>query len=298
MVGSSIVRKLREGGYGNVITRTSDELDLRNQSKVSRFFEEEHPDYVFLAAARVGGIAANSADPAGFLYDNAMISLNVIQSAYQAEVSKLLFLGSSCIYPRMAEQPLKEESLLTGALEPTNEGYAVAKIVGLKYCEYLNVTRGARFISAMPCNIYGCGDNYDAASSHVIAGMLRRFHEAKESGALQVPVWGSGKAYREFMYVDDLADACIFLMDNYEEPGFVNVGSGVDITIAQLAGIVASTIGFEGEIVFDRTKPEGTPRKLLDVSKLESLGWRCSVGLEEGLRLAYEDFLERHARSE
>lgn len=298
MVGSSIVRKLREGGYGNVITRTSDELDLRNQSKVSRFFEEEHPDYVFLAAARVGGIAANSADPAGFLYDNAMISLNVIQSAYRAEVSKLLFLGSSCIYPRMAEQPLREESLLTGALEPTNEGYALAKIMGLKYCEYLNVTRGVRFISAMPCNIYGHGDNYDAASSHVIASMLRRFHEAKKSGALQVPVWGSGKAYREFMYVDDLADACIFLMDNYEEPGFVNVGSGVDVTIAQLAGLVASTVGYEGEIVFDKTKPEGMLRKLLDVSGLESLGWRCSVGLEKGLRLAYEDFLERHAHSE
>lgn len=298
MVGSSIVRKLREGGYGNVITRTSDELDLRNQSKVGRFFEEEHPDYVFLAAARVGGIAANSADPAGFLYDNAMISLNVIQSAYRAEVSKLLFLGSSCIYPRMAEQPLREESLLTGALEPTNEGYALAKIMGLKYCEYLNVTRGVRFISAMPCNIYGRGDNYDAASSHVIASMLRRFHEAKKSGALQVSVWGSGKAYREFMYVDDLADACIFLMDNYEEPGFVNVGSGVDVAIAQLAGLVASTVGYEGEIVFDRTKPEGMLRKLLDVSGLESLGWRCSVGLEEGLRLAYEDFLERHAHSE
>lgn len=298
MVGSSIVRKLREGGYGNVITRTSDELDLRNQSKVSRFFEDEHPDFVFLAAARVGGIAANSADPAGFLYDNAMISLNVIQSAYRAEVSKLLFLGSSCIYPRMAEQPLREESLLTGALEPTNEGYALAKIMGLKYCEYLNVTRGVRFISAMPCNIYGRGDNYDAASSHVIASMLRRFHEARKSGALQVPVWGSGKAYREFMYVDDLADACIFLMDNYEEPGFVNVGSGVDVTIAQLAGLVASTVGYEGEIVFDRTKPEGMLRKLLDVSGLESLGWRCSVGLEEGLRLAYEDFLERHAHSE
>lgn len=298
MVGSSIVRKLREDGYGNVVTRTSDELDLRNQRETSRFFEEELPDYVFLAAARVGGIAANSADPAGFLYDNAMISLNVIQSAYQTEVSKLLFLGSSCIYPRMAEQPLREESLLTGVLEPINEGYALAKIVGSKYCEYLNATRGARFISAMPCNIYGCGDNYDAASSHVIAGMLRRFHEAKESGALQVPVWGSGKAYREFVYVDDLADACIFLMDNYEDPGFVNVGSGVDVTIAQLAGIVASTVGYEGEIVFDRTKPEGMPRRLLDVSKLGSLGWRCSVGLEEGLRLAYEDFLERHAHSE
>lgn len=293
MVGSSIVRRLYENGYDKVIVRTSAELDLRNQSEVDRFFERERPNYVFLAAARVGGIAANSADPAGFLYDNAMIALNVIRAAYQTGVLKLLFLGSSCIYPRLAEQPLKEDYLMTGALEPTNEGYALAKILGMKYCEYLHERCDAHFISVMPCNVYGQGDNYDPVSSHVVAGLIRKFYEAKTSGASKVSVWGSGKAYREFMYVDDLSDACLFLMDRYDASGFVNAGSGRDVTIAELAQLIARIVGFEGEIGFDASMPEGMPRKLLDVSKLEALGWTCSIGLEDGLRLAYEDFLER-----
>ncbi|MBX9033736.1 GDP-L-fucose synthase family protein [Gordonibacter massiliensis (ex Traore et al. 2017)] len=293
MVGSSIVRRLYENGYDKVIVRTSAELDLRNQSEVDRFFERERPDYVFLAAARVGGIASHSADPAGFLYDNAMIALNVIHAAYQTGVSKLLFVGSSCVYSKSASQPLKEVNLLAGPLEGTDEGYALAKIIGLKYCEYLHEGCDARFISVMPCNVYGQGDKYDVVSSHVVAGLIRKFHEAKASGASKVSVWGSGKAYREFMYVDDLSDACLFLMDRYDASGFVNVGSGRDVTIAELAQLIARIVGFKGEIEFDASMPEGMARRLLDVSKLEALGWTCSIGLEDGLRLAYGDYLER-----
>lgn len=298
MVGSAIMRRLKKGGYDNLVTRASGELDLREQSAVRDFFAAEKPDVVAVAAARVGGIAANMKDKAGFLYENAMMSLNVINAAYESGVKKLLFLGSSCIYPRMARQPIAESELLTGALEQTNEGYALAKIAGLKYCEYLNAERGADFISAMPCNLYGAGDNYHPEHSHVLPALIRRFHEAKAARAPSVTIWGTGKPLREFLYVDDLADACVFLLENYSDARFVNVGSGEEITIADAAALVKKVVGYEGEIAFDPSKPDGTPRKLLDVSRIHELGWRHATSLEDGLRLAYKDFLDNPVRTE
>lgn len=298
MVGSAVARRLQAGGYDNLVTRSSKELDLREQRAVREFFAAEKPEAVVVAAARVGGIAANMKDKAGFLYENAMIALNVINAAYDSGVKKLLFLGSSCIYPRMAAQPISESELLTGALEETNEGYALAKIAGLKYCEYLNLERGADFISAMPCNLYGPGDNYHPEHSHVLPALIRRFHEAKETRAPSVTIWGTGAPLREFLYVDDLADACVFLLENYNGAEFVNVGSGDEITIADAAALVKRVVGYEGDILFNPSRPDGTPRKLLDVAKIHSLGWRHTTSLEDGLRLAYADFLNNPVRTE
>lgn len=292
MVGSSIVRKLKQEGFTNLITRSSKELNLINQADVLAFFEENKPDYVFLAAAKVGGIQANNTYKGDFLYDNLMIQTNVIQAAYANNVKKLLFLGSSCIYPKFASQPISENSLLTGELEPTNEPYAIAKIAGIKLCDAYRDQHGSNFISAMPTNLYGPNDNYDLSNSHVLPAMLRKFHEAKNNGGKEVVVWGTGKPMREFLYVDDLAEACLFLMENYDEPGAINVGTGSDITIADLAHLVKKIVGFEGEIVFDTSKPDGTPKKQLDVSKINSLGWKASVDLEEGIRKAYSSFLD------
>ncbi|MDI9371024.1 MAG: GDP-L-fucose synthase [Synergistaceae bacterium] len=288
LVGSAIVRRLERGGYKNLILATRSELDLTDQAAVRSFFEARRPDHVILAAAKVGGILANSAYPADFIHQNLAIEVNVIHQAWLSGVKKLLFLGSSCIYPRMAPQPIREESLLTSALEPTNEAYAIAKIAGLKMCEYYNRQHGARFISAMPTNLYGPGDNFDLETSHVLPAMMRKFHEAKENGDRTVTLWGSGTPRREFLYVDDLADACVFLMESYEEAEFVNVGTGVDVTIRELAELVRRTTGFEGEIAWDGSKPDGTPRKLLDVSRMKALGWSASVALEEGLKRTYE----------
>lgn len=298
MVGSAIVRRLAAEGCANVVTRTRAELDLTRQDQVERFFAEERPDYVFLAAAKVGGIAANSAAPADFMYDNMMVEMNVIRAAWESGVRKLLFLGSSCIYPRLAPQPMPESCLLTGALEPTNEAYALAKISGLRYCEYLSRQHGAGYISVMPTNLYGPNDNYHPERSHVLPALIRRFHEAKESGAPSVTCWGDGTPLREFLYVDDLADACVFLMDSYSGCETVNVGTGKELSIRELAELVARTVGYEGEIRWDPSRPNGTPRKLLDVSKLESLGWRYRTELEDGVRLAYEDFLSNPMRVE
>ncbi|MDI9388276.1 MAG: GDP-L-fucose synthase [Synergistota bacterium] len=288
LVGSAIVRRLERGGYRNLILATRSELDLTDQAAVRSFFEARRPDRVILAAAKVGGIMANSTCPADFIHQNLAIEVNVIHQAWLSGVKKLLFLGSSCIYPRMAPQPIKEESLLTSALEPTNEAYAIAKIAGLKMCEYYNRQHGARFVSAMPTNLYGPGDNFDLETSHVLPAMMRKFHEAKERGDRTVTLWGSGTPRREFLYVDDLADACVFLMENYEGAEFVNVGTGTDVTIRELAELVRRTTGFGGEVVWDGTKPDGTPRKLLDVSRMKALGWSASVGLEEGLERTYE----------
>ena len=288
LVGSAIVRRLEMGGYRNLILETRSELDLTDQAAVRSFFEARRPDCVILAAAKVGGIMANSTYPADFIYQNLAIEVNVIHQAWLSGVKKLLFLGSSCIYPRMAPQPIREESLLTSALEPTNEAYAIAKIAGLKMCEYYNRQHGARFISAMPTNLYGPGDNFDLETSHVLPAMVRKFHDAKENGDRTVTLWGSGTPRREFLYVDDLADACVFLMENYEGAEFVNVGTGTDVTIGELAELVRRTTGFGGEVVWDGTKPDGTPRKLLDVSRMKALGWSASVGLEEGLERTYE----------
>ena len=298
MVGSALARALQKSGYDNLVARSSKELDLREQGAVRGFFAAEKPDAAVVAAARVGGIAANMKDKAGFLYENAMIALNVINAAYENGVKKLLFLGSSCIYPRMASQPISESELLTGALEETNEGYALAKIAGLKYCEYLNRERGADFISAMPCNLYGPGDNYHPEHSHVLPALIRRFHEAKETHAPSVTIWGTGAPLREFLYVDDLADACVFLLENYNGAEFVNVGSGEEMTIADAAALVKKVVGYEGDIIFDPSRPDGTPRKLLDVTKLHSLGWHHTTSLEDGLRLAYADFLSNPVRTE
>ena len=273
MVGSAIVRKLEQEGYHNIVTRTSKELDLRRQDAVEQFFAKEKPDYVFLAAAKVGGIMANNTYPADFMYDNMILEMNVIKSAFDNKVKKLMFLGSSCIYPRMAPQPMPESCLLTSELEQTNEAYALAKISGLKYCTYLNRQYGTDYISVMPTNLYGPNDNYHPKNSHVLPAMIRRFHEAKVSGAPTVTVWGTGTPLREFLYVDDLADACLYLMNTYSGDETVNLGTGKEVTIAELARIVKKVIGYEGEIVFDTTKPDGTPRKLLDVSKLCGLGW-------------------------
>lgn len=291
MVGSAILRKLKKEGYSNFILRTSSELDLRNQHAVEDFFYQEKPEYVFLAAAKVGGIQANNVYRAEFLYDNLMIQNNVIHQSWKAGVKKLLFLGSSCIYPKMAPQPLKEEYLLTGPLEQTNEPYAIAKIAGIKMCESYRRQYGVSYISAMPTNLYGPNDNYDLNNSHVLPALIRKFHEAKENNALAVTVWGSGKPLREFLYVDDLADACYFLMKNYDEELFVNIGVGEDITIRDLALKIREIVGFNGEIVFDQSKPDGTPRKLMDVSKLHSLGWKHRIGLDEGIRSVYQEVL-------
>lgn len=290
MVGSAIVRKLEAEGYNNIITRSSRELDLRNQLAVADFFETEQPDYVFLAAAKVGGIVANSTWRADFLYDNLMIESNIIHQAYKSGVKKLLFLGSSCIYPKLAPQPLKEEYLLSGLLETTNEPYAIAKIAGIKLCEAYRDQHGCNFISAMPTNLYGYNDNYDLQSSHVLPALLRKFHEAKENGDQQVTIWGTGAPLREFMHADDLADACVFLMEHYNDRSPVNVGVGEDISILQLAEMIKALVGFKGRIVPDATKPDGTPRKILDVRKLHSLGWRHKISLQEGLQQVYEDY--------
>ena len=298
MVGSAIVRELQRRGYTNIITRTHAQLDLTRQDKVEEFFAAERPEYVFLAAAKVGGIEANDKAPADFMYINMMLEMNVINAAWRNGCRKLEFLGSSCIYPRMAPQPMQESCLLTSALEKTNEAYALAKISGLKYCEYLNRQYGADFISVMPTNLYGPNDNYHPTHSHVLPALIRRFHEAKENGAKSVTCWGDGSPLREFLYVDDLADLCVFLMENYSGNETVNAGTGKEVTIKQLTELVAKVIGFEGEIEWDTTKPNGTPRKLLDVSKASRLGWNYKTELEEGIRLAYEDFLNNPMRAE
>lgn len=288
MVGSAIARKLNKEGFGNLILRTSTELDLRNQLSVEKFFASEKPEYVFLAAAKVGGIMANNTYRAEFLYDNLLIESNVIHQSYKHGVKKLLFLGSSCIYPKMAPQPLKESSLLSGFLEETNEPYAIAKIAGIKLCENYRRQYGCDFISAMPTNLYGPNDNYDLKNSHVVPAMMRKFHEAKSNQAPSVEIWGTGTPLREFLHVDDLADACLFLMRHYSDLGFVNVGTGHEISISDLAILIKKIVGFSGEISFDKTKPDGTPRKLMDVSQLKKLGWVYTVELEKGLRSVYE----------
>lgn len=291
MVGSAIYRKLIKEGFTNLIVKTSSELDLRNQKAVEVFFETEKPEYVFLAAAKVGGIVANNTYRADFLYENLAIQNNVIHQSYLNGVKKLMFLGSSCIYPKLAPQPLKEEYLLTGLLEETNEPYAIAKIAGIKMCEAYRSQYGCNFISVMPTNLYGYNDNYHPQNSHVLPALIRRFDEAKKTEATEVVIWGSGNPMREFLFADDLADACYFLMDTYNEAELVNIGTGEDLTIKDLANTIKQVVGFEGKLVFDNSKPDGTPRKLMDVSKLHSLGWKHQVELEEGLKLAYEDFL-------
>lgn len=292
MVGSAILRKLKEEGFDNLVFRTSKELDLRNQTDVNDFFKSEKPEYVFLAAAKVGGIVANNTFRADFIYENLAIQNNIIHNAYLHGVKKLMFLGSSCIYPKMAPQPLKEEYLLTGTLEPTNEPYAIAKIAGIKMCEAYRRQYGCDFISVMPTNLYGINDNYDLQNSHVLPAMIRKFHEAKARKDEVVNLWGTGSPLREFLYADDLADACYFLMQNYSEEGFVNIGSGVDISIRNLAEIVKNIVGFEGHLAWDISKPDGTPRKLMDVTKLHNLGWKHKIGLEQGIKLAYKNYLD------
>jgi GDP-L-fucose synthase len=290
MVGSAITRKLVKEGFGRLVQRTSGELDLRNQAAVHAFFEKERPDHVFLAAAKVGGILANNTYRAEFLYDNLMIQNNIIDAAYRNGVKKLLFLGSSCIYPKMAPQPLREDALLTGELEPTNEPYAIAKIAGIKMADAYRSQYGCNFISVMPTNLYGPNDNYDLKNSHVLPALIRKFHEAKKKGEPAVTLWGTGKPRREFLHADDLADACFFLMQQYNEPGFVNIGTGEDLEIGELALLVKKITGYEGRIEHDLSKPDGTPRKLMDVSKLNGLGWKASISLEEGIRRVYADF--------
>ena len=298
MVGSAIVRELKCQGYTNIITRTHKELDLCRQAEVEKFFEENRPDYVFLAAAKVGGIVANSSALADFMYQNMMLEMNVINAAWRTGCRKLQFLGSSCIYPRMAPQPMREDCLLTSSLEPTNEAYALAKISGLKYCEYLNRQYGTDFISVMPTNLYGPNDNYHPEHSHVLPALIRRFHEAKEAGAATVTCWGDGSPLREFLYVDDLANLCVFLMNNYSGNETVNAGTGKEVTIRQLTEMVANVVGYDGEILWDSTRPNGTPRKLLDVSKIHAMGWHHKVELAEGIALAYEDFRNNPIRAE
>lgn len=298
MVGSAIVRELKRQGYSNIITRTHAELDLCRQDAVEKFFADERPEYVFLAAAKVGGIVANRNALADFMYQNMILEMNVIHSAWQNGCKKLEFLGSSCIYPRMAPQPMTEDCLLTSALEPTNEAYALAKISGLKYCEYLNRQYGTDYISVMPTNLYGPNDNYHAEHSHVLPALIRRFHEAKMAGAKSVTCWGDGSPLREFLYVDDLANLCVFLMNNYSGNETVNAGTGKEVTIKQLTEMVAKTVGYDGEILWDTSRPNGTPRKLLDVSKSHAMGWRHKIELEEGISLAYDDFLNNPIRAE
>ncbi len=292
MVGSSIVRELRNLGFHNIIQRTSAELDLRNQAAVERFFEEENPAYVFLAAAKVGGIQANNIYRADFLYDNLILEANIIHAAYKSGVKKLLFLGSSCIYPKLAPQPLKEDYLLSGFLEPTNEPYAIAKIAGIKLCESYRLQYGCDFISAMPTNLYGPGDNYDLNKSHVLPAMIRKFHEAKTNGTDHVVLWGDGSPMREFLHTEDLARALVFLMQSYSELQFVNVGFGSDVTIAELAQMVKQTVGFEGNIVWDTSKPNGTPKKLMDSKRINDFGWKPQINLDQGLKMVYADFLQ------
>ncbi|HUS02463.1 MAG TPA: GDP-L-fucose synthase [Chitinophagaceae bacterium] len=289
MVGSAILRNLKSKGFTNIITRASNELDLRNQQAVYFFFQTEKPSYVFLAAARVGGIHANNIYRAEFIYDNLMIEGNVIHSAYNNDVKKLLFLGSSCIYPKMAPQPLKEESLLTGLLESTNEPYAIAKIAGIKLCDAYRAQYGCNFVSAMPTNLYGPNDNYHPENSHVLPALLRRIIIAKKNEEPSVTIWGTGSPRREFLYVDDLADACIYLMQNYDEPGFVNIGTGKDLTIMELTNLIKEIVGYKGIIKTDISKPDGTPQKLLDVTKLKSLGWQASIPLEKGVKMVYDE---------
>ena len=294
LVGSAIMRKLKKEGYNNLVYRTSSELDLRRQEKVEEFFKTEKPEYVILAAAKVGGIQANDTYSAEFLYDNLMIESNVIEAAYQNDVKKLLFLGSSCIYPKFADQPMKEDYLLSGKLESTNEGYAVAKITGIKLCEHYNKQYNTNFISAMPTNLYGPNDNFDLETSHVLPALIRKFHEAKINNKDEVVIWGTGKPKREFLHVDDLADSLLFLMNNYSGDQFVNVGVGKDISILELAELIKDIVGFEGEIVNDLSKPDGTPRKLLDVTRLNNLGWAAQISLEEGIKDTYQWFKENY----
>jgi GDP-L-fucose synthase len=293
MVGSAIYRKLVKEGYTDIITRTSATLDLRNQQAVTEFFEQEKPEYVFLAAAKVGGIVANNTYRADFLYENLSIQNNVIHQAYKNEVKKLMFLGSSCIYPKMAPQPLEEEYLLTGLLEETNEPYAIAKIAGIKMVDAYRAQYGCNFISVMPTNLYGYNDNYHPQNSHVLPALIRKFHEAKNNGTEEVVVWGSGTPMREFLFADDLAEACYYLMLNYDEQGFLNIGTGEDLTIKDLAYLIKSVVGYEGNVIFDSTKPDGTPRKLMDVAKLHALGWKHKVELADGIKMAYDDFLSK-----
>lgn len=294
LVGSAIMRCLQKNGYTNIIVRTHKELDLRNQHAVNHFFAEEKPEYVFLAAAKVGGILANSTYPADFMYDNIIISANVIHAAYEHKVKKLLFLGSSCIYPKMAAQPIKEEYLLTGALEPTNEGYALAKISGMQLCKFYRRQYGCDFISAMPTNLYGINDNFDLKTSHVLPAMIRKFHEAKVQHKPEVVLWGTGKVLREFLYVDDLSDALVFLMNHYSAESHVNIGTGEDLSIHDLALTIKEIVGYEGNIVYDATKPDGTPRKLLDVSLLHSLGWKHATSLKEGIQTVYQWYQQNY----
>jgi len=295
MVGSAIVRELKSAGYTNIIEADREEVDMTRQAAVYDYFAKTKPDYVFLTAAKVGGIVANNMYPADFIHINLLIEVNIIGACYQYGVKKLLFLGSSCIYPRICPQPIKEEYLLTGELEKTNEAYAIAKIAGLKMCEYYNIQYGTMFISCMPTNLYGPGDNYDLESSHVLPALIAKIHKAKEENAPEYIVWGTGKVRREFLYVDDLANACVFLMNNYIDNRTINVGIGDDITVEELAQTVASVIGYRGKIVYDTSKPDGTPRKLLDVSKIRELGWRHKVNLRSGVALAYKDYILRYS---
>lgn len=294
MVGSAIQRNLIERGFTNIVTLTSKELDLRNQADTETFFNQEKPEYVFLAAAKVGGIQANNTLRADFIYENLMVQNNIIHAAYKTSVKKLMFLGSSCIYPKFAKQPLKEEYLLTGELEQTNEPYAIAKIAGIKMCESYHRQYGCNFISVMPTNLYGQNDNYDLNNSHVLPALIRKIHDAKESKSANVTIWGTGTPMREFMHANDMADACVYLMQNYNEEKFVNIGTGVDISIKDLALLVKKIACFEGELVFDTSKPDGTPRKLMDVSYLHSLGWKHKIQLEAGIKLVYEEFKLKH----
>lgn len=293
MVGGAIYRQLVNDGYTNLIAASSKELNLKDTVAVDQFFNRERPEYVFLAAAKVGGILSNNTYPADFLYDNLMIQNNVIEASFRYNVKKLLFLGSSCIYPKYAPQPIREDSLLSGYLEPTNEAYAIAKIAGIKLCQAYYKQHGRHFMSAMPTNLYGYGDNYHPQNSHVLPALIRRFHEAKEAGKDEVIIWGTGSPLREFMFADDLGAACVFLMENYDQPEIVNVGTGEEISILDLAHLVAKTVGYQGHIGFDKTKPDGTPRKLMDSTRLHSLGFRHKVDLKEGIKLTYEDFLSK-----
>ncbi len=292
MVGSAILRKLKDHGFTNFILKDRTSLDLRHQESVLKFFKEEKPEYVFLSAAKVGGIQANNTFRAEFLYDNLMMEANIIHSSYENGVKKLFFLGSSCIYPKMAAQPIKESELLTGVLEPTNEPYAIAKIAGIKLCENYRQQYGCNFISAMPTNLYGINDNYDLENSHVLPALIRKFHLAKEANHPSVTVWGTGKPLREFMFADDLANACIFLMNEYNESGFINIGTGEEVSIHELAHLVKEAVGYSGDLIFDTTKPDGTPRKLLDSSRLHALGYHHAVSLRDGLKITYLDFLK------
>jgi GDP-L-fucose synthase len=292
MVGSAIKKKLEQEGFGNLVYRTAAEMDLRNQDAVRSFFEKEKPDFVFLAAAKVGGILANDTFRADFIYENLMIESNIIHASWKSEVKKLMFLGSSCIYPKMAPQPLKEEYLLTGLLEHTNEPYAIAKIAGIKMCDAFRAQYGCNYISVMPTNLYGPNDHYDLKNSHVLPALIRKFHEAKITKEPFVTIWGTGEPKREFLHVNDLAEACLFLMENYNEAGLVNVGTGVDLSILELAQLISGITGYKGEIRKDISKPDGTPRKLMDISKLKSMGWTAKIHLENGIRMVYEEYLE------